>query len=456
MTGELDIQMKRIVAFLTVVALLLTLLPLPALAAGAIPETSFDSYVVMEVASGQVLIEKNMDKKEYPASITKILTTMLALENKDPDDKITISYEAVHSILPGSTHIALTEGEVITLRDALYATMIESANDAANVAGEYTGGTLSDFADMMNQRAKELGAVNTHFVNASGLPDPAHYTTAYDMALITRAALSVEGFRDYFCAASYTMQPTNKQSKSRTFGTYHHMLVDSKYYYDGAKGGKLGWTEEARHTIVTLAKRGDTELICVGMNTGDKWGKYTDTASLFDYCFDNMKPFTLKLRDFEKFEVPVYEGKKAAYIAKISGAHSYTLLLHRDLDEDDVISMKYNVPEEYESPEEVNPTVTVTIEDPQGRMVSSRARLPLNYELIPTKGSGTGSTGISIENPLDKEKMKEIGLVLLKVAGVMLGIIFVILLIIRQINLYRYRKMRKRINRQRHRNQGRR
>lgn len=449
--------MKKIFALMAVFALLLTILPMPVAAAGsAIPETTFDSFVVMEVASGQVLIEKNMDKKEYPASITKILTAMLALENKDPDDKITVSYEAVHSILPNSTHIALTEGEVITLRDALYATMVESANDAANVAGEYTGGTLADFADMMNERAKELGAVNTHFVNANGLPDPAHYTTAYDMALITRAALSVDGFREYFSAESHTIPPTNKQSQSRTFGTHHHMLVDSKYYYEGAEGGKLGWTEEARHTIVTLAKRGDLELICVGMNTGNKWAKYTDTAALFDYCFDNMVPYTLKARDFEKFEIPVYEGKKVAYNAKISGEHSYTLLLHRDLDEDVAITMKYNVPDKYNDLDEVNPTVTVTINDAQGRMVSSRARLPLNYELIPAKEGGVGGTGISMEIKLDKEKIKEIGLVLLKVAGVMLGIIFVILLIIRQINLYRYRKMRKKLLRQRHRNQQRR
>ncbi|MBR5485090.1 MAG: D-alanyl-D-alanine carboxypeptidase [Oscillospiraceae bacterium] len=451
--------MRKILAFITAcIMAVINIIPAFAQSSDTIPETTFRSYVVMDAATGQVLLEKEMDLKAYPASITKILTTMLALENKSPDDQIIISYEAVHSILAGSTHIALTEGEVITLRDALYATMIQSANDAANVAGEHTGGSLAAFAEMMNKRAAELGAVNTHFVNANGLPHPDHYTTAYDMALITRAALNVDGFRDYFGALLYTMPPTNKQTESRTFGTFHHMLVDSKYYYDGAVGGKLGWTEEAKHTIVTVAKRGDIELICVGMNTGSKWGKYSDTAKLFDYCFNNLKPFTLKGRDFEEFEVPVYEDDKSnpVYTAKISGAGSYSLLIHRDLDEDDVLSFKYNIPEYYSDPDKINPTVTIKLNDPNGRMVQSRARLPLEYELIPLADGGTGASGISMEGGFSLQKVKEICIVLLKVAGVMLGVLFVLLLIIRQINLYRYRKIREKMNRQQHRTRTRR
>lgn len=148
-----------------------------------------------------------------------------------------MTYEATHSIDRGSTHIALTEEEVVTVRDLLYTTMIESANDSANGLAEYTAGTLDAFPELMNRKAAELGAVDSHFVNSSGLHDPEHYTSAYDMALITKWALGIDGFRDVFGATEYTVPVTNKQPKERNVGTHHHMLVESKYYYEGTTGG---------------------------------------------------------------------------------------------------------------------------------------------------------------------------------------------------------------------------
>ena len=171
--------MKQYAALFLMVMLVL-FLPLGASAAYAteVPATASQTSVVMDVSTGQVLVEKEMNQQMYPASITKIMTVLLALENADPATVHTMSYEATHSIDPGSTHIALTEGEQITLKDLIYATMVASANDAANGIAECVGGSIDQFVEMMNEKAKEIGAVNTHFVNANGLHDPDHYTTA--------------------------------------------------------------------------------------------------------------------------------------------------------------------------------------------------------------------------------------------------------------------------------------
>ncbi|MEA5135650.1 MAG: serine hydrolase [Candidatus Fimivivens sp.] len=277
-------------------------------AAAAPPDVNSETYVVMDVKSGQVLASKGAHTQMYPASITKILTCALTLENGSPQDIHTMSYEATHSIGYGTTHIALTEGEQISVEALLNATMVESANDAANGLAEYTAGSLDSFSDMMNQKVAEIGANDTHFVNAHGLHDKNHYTSAYDMALITRWALTVDGFRALFGTEEYTIPPTNKQSQSRTIGTHHHMLVQSKYYYEGTEGGKLGWTPEAQHTLVTLAKRGDKELICVVMKTRTQYEKYVDAAKLLDYCFENFSTATMTVNQYEKTPIAVYDG----------------------------------------------------------------------------------------------------------------------------------------------------
>ncbi len=273
------------------------------------PSINSKTYVVMEVNSGRVLASRGANTKMYPASITKILTCGIALENGSPEDKHTMTYKATHSIEPGSTHIALTEEEVVTVNDLLNATMIESANDAANGLAEYVAGDIDDFPQLMNEKCAEIGAVNSHFVNAHGLHDKEHYTTAYDMALITRWAIGIEGFRELFGATSYSVLPTNKQPVQRNIGTHHMMLVESKYYYEGTEGGKLGWTPEARHTMVTLAKRNGMELICVVMDTRTQYEKFNDTIALLDYCFENYVVSEIKVKKFADKAIPVRDGE---------------------------------------------------------------------------------------------------------------------------------------------------
>ena len=280
------------------------------------PSINSDTYVVMEAKSGKVLLSRGADKKKYPASITKILTTGIALENGDPDDKHTMTYKATHSIERGSTHIALTEEEVVTVNDLLNATMIESANDAANGLAEYIAGDIDDFPKYMNDKAAEIGAVNSHFMNAHGLHHKEHYTTAYDMALITRWAMEIDGFREVFGAHSYSVPPTNKQPIQRNIGTHHMMFVRSKYTYEGATGGKLGWTPEAHHTMVTIAERDGMELICVVMDSKTQYEKFKDTTALFDYCFKNFKVSEIAVNRFEDTPIAVVDesGEKTAEV----------------------------------------------------------------------------------------------------------------------------------------------
>ncbi len=251
------------------------------------PEIYSEAAIVMDATTGQILYEKNAYSTMYPASITKILTTLVALENCNPDDVITMSDEAVYGIDWDSSHISLKPGEQITIKDALYATMLSSANEAAWGVAEYVGGDLDTFCDMMNEKAKELGCVGTHFVNANGLHNDNHYTCAYDMALITKAALENPQFVEITSTKYYTIEPTSYTAETRYLVQGNKMLFeDSEYYYPGCYGGKTGYTNMAQGTLVTWCERDGIKLICVTMKSSLTAYKYMDTKALFDYCYE--------------------------------------------------------------------------------------------------------------------------------------------------------------------------
>ena len=244
-----------------------------------------ETAVLIEANTGAVLYNKNKDKKMYPASITKIMTGMLALENCSLDDTMTASYNSVHSLPYNSSHIALDTGEQISVQDAMYALAIESANDVANIFAEHIAGSNAEFGAMMTERAKEIGAVNTNFTNPHGLPEDSHYTTAYDMALITAQAIKLEGFNTFFNTNRYDMGSTNIRSETRSFWNANNFING----YDRVEGllmSKTGWTEEARHTLVTAAERNGVTLIAVVMYSEHKGDKFDDTMALFDYGFE--------------------------------------------------------------------------------------------------------------------------------------------------------------------------
>ena len=372
-------MMKRIAAFLmAILTLCLLMVPASADYAAKVPATASEVWCVMDAATGQILVEKGMNKKMFPASITKIMSCIVALENGDPEQLHTMSYDSCHSLPAGSTYIALTEEEVLRLDDLLYGMMVASANDAANGVAECIGGTAELFVQMMNDKAKEIGAVNTHFVNANGLHDDNHYTTAYDMALITRYALNeVEGFRKYWNEDYHEIAPTNKQPETRIFGTQHSMFVTSQFYYEGCNGGKLGYTDEANHTSVTSAERDGRELICVTLNS-KKYEKYEDTIALFDYSFDSFDKVTLTKRELQGFKIPVYNGEKLKQEVLIYPDNGIDVLLHRQYTPDD-LHLYYDVPESYIYGEEIAPALRVSLKEPGSAMYQDLGSYPLQF-----------------------------------------------------------------------------
>lgn len=264
------------------------------------PKVNAESAILMDVSSGLVLYEKNSHKTQYPASITKIMTTLLAIENCSMNEIVTFSHDCVFGIETGSSHIGIDEGEKLTVEQALYAIMLASANEVSWGIGEHISGCLSDFAKTMNTRAKELGCTDTHFVNANGLHNDKHYTTAYDMALISREAMKYSTFRKIISTKSYTIPPTNKHKEPNAFLNHHQMLVGNKYSqykYEYCIGGKTGYTTKAGSTLVTFAKKDGVELVCVVMRANGPTSpenEYTDTTSLFNWGFENFTQYDIK------------------------------------------------------------------------------------------------------------------------------------------------------------------
>lgn len=255
------------------------------------PETLSPSVILMEESTGTILYEKNSDEAHYPASITKIMTTLLALENGNLSDMVTFSDDAINNT--EGSGIARDYGEQMTLEQCLYGVMLESANECAYAVAEHVGGTVENFVDMMNAKAKELGCTNTHFANPHGLQDENHYTTAHDMALIAQAAYQNETFRIIIGTKMYTIPPTNKHAEETVLRNHHDMLctyhnANRKYLYPYCVGGKTGYTATANSTLVTYAEKDGMTLICVVMNTQSP-NQFIDTVNLFDYAFDNFQ-----------------------------------------------------------------------------------------------------------------------------------------------------------------------
>lgn len=259
------------------------------------PLTNSGAACLMDADTGAILFDANMDEQRYPASITKVMTALLVAENKQPTDTVTFGEQAVSESIPGNARIDVQLGETITVEDALHAILLASANEVCTQLAIDIAGSVEAFADMMNERAAALGCINTHFTNPNGLPDPNHYTTAHDMALIMQEAIKNETFLRVESDLSYTIQPTNMTAAPRQLQNHHVMLFqdDPTYGYQGAFAGKTGYTDEAHNTLVTAAKRNNITLICVVL-TCDNLDYIIDTRSLFDYGFDNFTHYTLK------------------------------------------------------------------------------------------------------------------------------------------------------------------
>ncbi|MGN0294139.1 MAG: D-alanyl-D-alanine carboxypeptidase family protein [Lachnospiraceae bacterium] len=251
------------------------------------PSVESVSAVLMEVNTGTVLYAKNPDTPMYPASITKIMTALLTLENSKLTDTVVYEGEAVNALPPGYVSINAVEGEKMSVEECLRALLMYSANDVANALAVHDSGTIAEFAKKMNERAEEAGAKNTHFNNPSGLHESNHYTTAYDMCCIMRECIKYDAFNEIAGDRIYTLQTNNKRKEAFTFAAKHHMLFPTNPdYYEYCVSGKTGYTSEAGNTLVTYAEKDGMKLVCCVMKAGSGVA-YTDTEALFNYGFDN-------------------------------------------------------------------------------------------------------------------------------------------------------------------------
>lgn len=263
----------------------------------ATPDVSSPAALLMDSASGKILYEKNMNEKRYPASLTKVMTAIVALENCNLEDIATVSYDAVMSLSSGYVTANLQIGEELTVEQLLYVLMVGSSNDAAIVLAEHVSGSVEEFSKLMNEKAKELGCTTTNFVNPNGVHDENHYSTAYDLALIAKYAMQNEIFRTLVSTTSYKLPITNKYDREdRFFRTTNSLLIVSNndrpdnYYYKYATGIKTGFTTPAGNCLIASANKNGLELITVVLGSGQtKEGlseRYIDTKNLFEYGYD--------------------------------------------------------------------------------------------------------------------------------------------------------------------------
>ena len=284
------------------------------------PRVGAAGAVIMDADSGEILYGKNIYKHLYPASITKLMTALLAYENLDLADYITFSENAVYGIESGSSNIGMDVGQSITVEEALYGLLIASANEVAIALGEKVSGSEKAFADLMNERARQLGCENTNFVTLNGLHDRNHYTCAYDMALISRQVYQHTDLIRYMSDYNYHFVKSEKQPDDFWISNTNDFLT-GEIKYDGVVGGKTGYTDQARETLVTFAERGDVHLICVIIKEEPPY-EYYDTIDLLNYAFDNFtkvnikeseKKYTLSSPDFLSFGPDIFGKSEPAY-----------------------------------------------------------------------------------------------------------------------------------------------
>lgn len=245
--------------------------------------------IVIDFNTGAILYEKNAHKKIYPASTTKILTAIVAIENSDMDDIITVSENALEGQKNNGTHVGLKAGEKLTMKDALYSMMLESANDSAIAIAEAIGGTEKGFAKMLNDKVKDLGLEDTHFVTPNGLFDKEHYTTPYDMAKIIDYAYKNEDFKKLYSTNKYVMSKTNKRSQTLDIYTTHRMSPGKSKYYKYAVAGKTGYVEESKCNLSTVAEKNGMTLIAYVATNSSPYDICDDTNALFEKCFKDYK-----------------------------------------------------------------------------------------------------------------------------------------------------------------------
>ncbi len=305
------------------------------------------AYALIELKSNTIIYSKELDMKRYPASLTKIMTCMLAIEYGNLQDVLTVSSTALENLSEFGSSAGLVEGEELTLENMLYCIMLWSANEGCNVIGEYVSQDVESFVALMNETAKALGMENTHFANTHGLHDEDHYTTVRDLTILTRWAWQNETFRRFATATTHVVPATNK-SASRTLHTTNYLTatdVDSRYYYSLASGIKTGFTTPAGGCLVSTATDGDAEYLSIVMgcdlisNAEDM--RFIETRRLFRHAFETYS-FVQVLANTTMLGQPEVKNAKGRENVVVHAKDDAIVLLPKEYNRDDIlIKLKY-------------------------------------------------------------------------------------------------------------------
>ena len=361
----------RFLAFLFVIFISITTVP-TAHAQTEVFDTEVKAALLIELNADRVLYSLDADEQNYPASLTKIMTCLLAIENGNLSDTVTVSASAMENLDAAGSTAGLMTGEELTLLDLLYCVMISSANEACNVVAEHIAGSIDAFVDMMNARAQELGCTGTHFANTHGLHDEAHYSTAHDLSLIVREALKHDLFVTITNTAFYELPATNLSAERKLYTTNKLITEGASniYYYAKASGVKTGFTTPAGRCLISTADNGNLHLLAIVMGAETVWVEdqgiydqrnFPECINLFEYGFNNFKIETVLTKLYPVAEIPVNMAAGSDTVA-LAPAQEIKSLVPADFDKNQLeLSTSLYYPSVDAPVEASTPLGTVTV-----------------------------------------------------------------------------------------------
>lgn len=328
---------KKIFTIFIIILILINLIYTPSFAVDEQNELSLysETAVLIDTNTGKILYGKDETKKMYPASTTKILTAIIALENCKLDDTVTASRKAVMSIPAGYSNAAIQPNETLTVKQLLDVFLVHSANEAGYILAEHISGSIEEFAKLMNEKVTEIGCKGTNFTNPSGIHDVNHYSTALDMALIARYCMKNEDFRKIVSQSSCTVSSTDMYEERYFVNTNDMIRPSSKYYYENCIGIKTGYTSQAKNCLISSSIKDGVELICVvlgaSVTENNSSARYVDTKAIFEYGFSNYSNKTILSKNDIIKELVIENGTKDTKNLELKASKDIEVLVSNEV-----------------------------------------------------------------------------------------------------------------------------
>lgn len=324
------------------VVLLIAVFSCSVFALDEVPFIEASAYIAVETESNTILLESNADEHLYPASITKILTALVAVDHLNPDDVITVTQEDIDGLYEQGSSVFLKKDEEITFNNLLKYLLVASGNDAANAIARTIAGSPEAFAELMNQKASQLGCTNSHFTNPTGLPDDNHWTSARDLYLIAMEVIQNPLLVEICSTAKLSLPATNMHNETTFYSTNHLIssYKDDRYLYDGATGLKTGWTGDAGMCLVATATRNDLNIMTVVLGAPKRadgsQGSFTETTKLLNYCFSNYKKDVFIPNTEPICDITVNLAKKGSSNLTLTLSEDYYDILPKDTTREEI------------------------------------------------------------------------------------------------------------------------